>query len=63
MIYYIEIFTHMPIKMGKKKYKRFGTAVGALRKKGYSKKAAAGIVGLIEKNIRNKRKRQARKRR
>lgn len=38
----------MPVKMGKKKYKSFGTAKGALKRKGYSDKSAAKIVGFIE---------------
>lgn len=38
----------MPIKMGKKKYKSFGTAKGALKRKGYSEKSARKIVGSIQ---------------
>lgn len=38
----------MPVKMGKKTYKSFGTAVGALEKKGYSKASAQKIVGKVE---------------
>lgn len=48
----------MPIKMGKKKYKTFGSVVGSLRKKGYSKKSAQKIVGSIEAKMRKKHKRK-----
>jgi hypothetical protein len=38
----------LPVKLGKKKYKSFGTAVGSLQKQGYSKESAQKIVGSIE---------------
>lgn len=34
--------------MGKKSYKSFGTAAGALKKKGYSDESARKIVGSIQ---------------
>lgn len=42
--------------MGKKKYKTFGTAVGALKKKGKSDSSARKIVGSIEAKMRRKKK-------
>lgn len=49
----------MPIKMGKKSYKTFGTAVGALEKKGYSETAAKKIVGSVEAKQHPKRRRRS----
>ena len=48
----------MPIKMGKKKYKTFGRAVGALRHKGKSKKSAQKIVGSIQARQEGKKRRK-----
>jgi hypothetical protein len=40
----------MPIKMGKKKYKSFGGAAGAIaKKKGISKERAAAYVAAVER--------------
>lgn len=49
----------MPVKMGKKTYKSFGTAVGALEKQGYSESAAKRIVGSVEAKQHPKRKRKS----
>ena len=38
----------MPIKLGKKKYKTFDSAVAAKQREGYSKQAATKIVGAVE---------------
>lgn len=48
----------MPVKIGKKKYKTFGSAVGALKKKGKSDAVARKIVGSIESKKKKKRKRR-----
>lgn len=40
----------MPAKLGKKKYKSFGTAAGAIaKKKGISKERAAAYVAAVER--------------
>ena len=40
----------MPVKLGKKKYKTFGTAAKAVaKKKGISKKRAAAYVATVER--------------
>lgn len=40
----------MPAKVGKKKYKSFGTAAGAIaKKKGISKERAAAYVAAVER--------------
>ena len=51
----------MPIKMGKRKYKSFGTAVGALERKGYSKASATRIVGSVEAKQNPSRRRRRRR--
>ena len=48
----------MPLKMGKKSYKSFGTAAGALKKKGYSDESARKIVGSIQAKQEKKRKKR-----
>lgn len=40
----------MPVRMGKKKYKTFGGAVGAVRKKkGWGKARASAYVAAVER--------------
>lgn len=40
----------MPVRLGKKRYKSFATAVGAIRrKKGWSKKRASAYVASVER--------------
>jgi hypothetical protein len=46
--YFLFVLFRMPIKMGKKTYKTFGTAVAAKQREGYSKESATKIVGSIE---------------
>lgn len=48
----------MPIKMGKKTYKTFGTAVAAKQREGYSKESARKIVGSIEAKQQHPRRRR-----
>lgn len=48
----------MPIKMGKKKYASFGTAVAAKEREGYSHAAATRIVGSIEAKQHPKRRKR-----
>ena len=49
----------MPIKMGKKKYATFGTAVAAKKREGYSDTAARKIVGSIEAKQHPKRRKRS----
>jgi hypothetical protein len=48
----------LPVRLGKKKYKSFGTAVGSLQKQGYSKESAKKIVGSVEAKIKKKHKKK-----
>ena len=45
----------MPVRMGSKKYKTFGRAVSAVRKKkGLSKKRASAYVATVERIIKKR---------
>ena len=48
----------MPIKMGKKKYKSFGSAAGSLKRQGYSDESARKIVGAIQAKQEGKKRRK-----
>jgi hypothetical protein len=52
----------MPVKIGKKRYKSFGTAAGAVaRKKKISPKRARAYVATVERAMKGKGKRKSKK--